>query len=377
MNKKSKSEEKSSQMGLSLVALQNEANNSACSITYPVWQFRPGMIVEFSQSEWQSETQKEKLEENLKLAQETYTGDITTSGVKRMRKLLEVWQLGIERNNSKQKHLGTSNYKKLVFLTLTLSSTQFHEDNIIKSLILKPFIRILRENYGCSNYIWKAETQNNGNIHFHLAIDCFINKSVVQHVWNKCQEKLGYITEFERKYAHRNPNSTRIEVVRNQKDVGIYLSKYLSKSEGKRRIKGAVWKASKALCSLTYFSVERDTTCQVKLNKMLKNEKVEIKHLDHCNCLYINNLRPISVLSPVALVFYKHYLEILVNHLFIEEEGGDFAAKILENNKKISRIHASDQYRNKEKYVVKHKQLIKQLKLFENENLTTVKKFKD
>lgn len=90
---------------------------------------------------------------------------------------------GIEYFNSKVYNPNSFNAKRLVFLTLTLSSSQ----NVIlinKSKdILKPYIRILRGKYGCANYVWKAESQANGSIHFHVIIDKYIDKAELQNEW--------------------------------------------------------------------------------------------------------------------------------------------------------------------------------------------------
>ena len=78
------------------------------------------------------------------------------------------------------KKFGTSS-RLPVFVTLTLPSVQRHEDNVIKQQILKPFIEELKERYGVKYYFWKAEIQENGNIHFHLIIDHYIHYKKLHH----------------------------------------------------------------------------------------------------------------------------------------------------------------------------------------------------
>ena len=60
---------------------------------------------------------------------------------------------------------------KLTFITLTLPSKQIHSDNDIKSKCLNQFLIELKKNYGVNRYIWKAEKQENNNIHFHIIAD--------------------------------------------------------------------------------------------------------------------------------------------------------------------------------------------------------------
>ena len=63
---------------------------------------------------------------------------------------------------------------KLTFITLTLPSKQIHSDNEIKSKCLNQFLIELKKNHSVSRYIWKAEKQENNNIHFHIIADKFI-----------------------------------------------------------------------------------------------------------------------------------------------------------------------------------------------------------
>lgn len=89
------------------------------------------------------------------------------------------------------------------FLTLTLPAVQHHCDNEIKEKCFLRFVEYLvgdREKgasgWGVKNYIWCAETQKNGNIHFHLIIDRAIPATRVNQVWNKFIDRLGYVDRF-------------------------------------------------------------------------------------------------------------------------------------------------------------------------------------
>ncbi|MGV4586845.1 rolling circle replication-associated protein, partial [Ornithobacterium rhinotracheale] len=60
--------------------------------------------------------------------------------------------------------------KYLSFVTLTLPSAQKHHDRVLRKILAK-YLDHLKKVYGLKNYLWKAETQKNGNIHFHVLID--------------------------------------------------------------------------------------------------------------------------------------------------------------------------------------------------------------
>lgn len=139
------------------------------------------------------------------------------------------------------------------FVTLTLSSTQQHTDNEIKRDILQPFIADLKRNAGLKYYIWVAETQANGNIHFHIITPTYIDKEFLTITWNKHQNNLGYITRSK----YKNPPSTNIKGVKNTGKAIAYITKYVSKGNKERRkITGRLWGCDTETEKLTNIIIE-------------------------------------------------------------------------------------------------------------------------
>jgi len=118
---------------------------------------------------------------------------------------------------------------KINFITLTLPVAQFHSDEEIKQTCLKNFLDRISKTYNVKNYLWRAEAQANGNIHFHITTDTYIHYRQIQAIWNASVELLGYISAFEKKWKHREPNSTDVHSVKHVKKIVSYLSKYLCK----------------------------------------------------------------------------------------------------------------------------------------------------
>lgn len=143
---------------------------------------------------------------------------------------------------------------KLNFLTLTLSSKQIHTDNEIKAKLLNQFLTELRTKYNCNNYFWRAESQRNGNIHFHVVTDVFVPWRTLRTDWNRIQEKLGYISRYEQKTGKTDPNSTDVHSINKIRNLASYLSKYCSKNaKGYTMLASYAGKPeSKPHCYLTY-----------------------------------------------------------------------------------------------------------------------------
>jgi hypothetical protein len=141
------------------------------------------------------------------------------------------WMLLITKEKDAPQQKFSSNYKwKINMLTLTLSSKQVHSDKVIKSRLLNHFLVILHRTFEVKNFIWRAETQANGNVHFHIITDVFIPYKLAQWHWNKIQNKLGYIDKFKNVYGNKTPNSIDIHSIKKVKHLGKYLSKYVSKN---------------------------------------------------------------------------------------------------------------------------------------------------
>ncbi len=127
---------------------------------------------------------------------------------------------------------------KLNMLTLTLSSDQIHDDNTIKQELLQPFLDTLRKTWNCNIYMWRAESQQNGRIHFHIITDVYIAWWKIRKRWNSIQNRLGYVDRWVSENDEKDPNSTDVHSIEKVENLGAYLSKYCSKNP-----KGAMYTA--------------------------------------------------------------------------------------------------------------------------------------
>ncbi len=182
--------------------------------------------------------------------------------------------------------LKKENQKFVSFITLTIPSTQKHTDKVLRKMQTR-FLENLKKTYKVEYYVWKAETQKNGNLHFHILIDQFVDWRNIRKLWNSQLFKLGYIEAYQKKMqsyfengfkmlpndkrdyqtqykaylknkavSYTNPNSTDIHSLKNVNNLTNYIVKYMTKKEvGKRSILGAVWGASNELKKIKYPTV--------------------------------------------------------------------------------------------------------------------------
>lgn len=176
---------------------------------------------------------------------------------------------------SKSKQIKTYNGKdifnfKIGFITLTLPSKQQTCTKEVTQSLLNPFLTEIRQRTGMENYVWRLEFQKNGNVHYHIVTDTYIDYHLVKKIWNRLLDSKGYIQpyrdkmnklllsdyidlyKYSTKYTYsdlvknyaRNkredwsqPNSVDVKPVVSNKAIANYISKYFAKDSNDNPIK--------------------------------------------------------------------------------------------------------------------------------------------
>lgn len=209
-------------------------------------------------------------------------GNLSRNSIVKMRRAIGYLST-IAREKKVQHHnKGYSFFFKLSFITLTLSSSQKHNDFFIKNVMLKNFIDVLKKRYPAISYVWKAEPQKNGNIHFHIMTDHFVPVFYVQFLWNKIQRKHGYLDEYMKKNLHAKAPSTEIRKVRNDKEVSKYMRKYMTKGDPK--------KSYEELMEERFNIEDKISECQNtgERYQLLKKLRIVLNDISYYNCRKID-----------------------------------------------------------------------------------------
>lgn len=138
---------------------------------------------------------------------------------------------------------------RINFITLTLPSPQGTvTDKQLKQTCLKQWLEYWKDQLPGMSYVWRAERQLNGNLHFHLITDRYIHYKRIQETWNRCLTPLGFIDAFEKANGHRQPNSTDVHAVKAIRNLAAYIAKYMSKKEKEgQKVEGKLWDCSRNL----------------------------------------------------------------------------------------------------------------------------------
>lgn len=285
-------------------------------------------IVQYKQYSGYSHIEDTHLK-NLEKGRKKYESNtISYAARKRLLKAVDQWSVAaLERNRKVNSGLKPTGKKVFIFVTLTLPVRQSHSDYRVKRICLGEFLRSIRSMYGVKHYVWRAETQRNGNIHFHLIIDRYIPKFRLQRLWNDSIEKLKYVTEYSRWSKKKNPPTTNIQQVNNIRSISSYLGKYLGKQDpGARPIEGKVWDCSESLKTvaatgllLRYTENGKDYTvpdvhdmirilsASGMIEKVVTVESYAIVYCLKDHIISINEKLKIPILSEIAAYYESHF----------------------------------------------------------------------
>lgn len=173
---------------------------------------------------------------------------------------------------------------RLNFITLNLCAKQFHSDEFIYHRLVRPFLRWLKRK-GLTLYVWRAESQANGNIHFHITGNKFVDRHSIQLKWNSLLQEHGYIRAYIQNGGDGNPPSTHVKGIKQPHKLAAYLVKYMSKNDKDRR---------KITCKLWGCSAE------------LSNQRRNISELD----LYFKEMKELLSYNCERKVMNDHFILI-------------------------------------------------------------------
>lgn len=174
----------------------------------------------------------QKFRENqINLENKKHNGELSDKAIKRIKSAIEWLLIRSTPQRIWNRQQDKIMFFRLNFITLTLPSEQAHSDKEITGKCLNNFLNILRNKHQVTDYLWKAEAQGNGRIHFHITTNKFIHYLEVRKAWKSSVELLGYVTAFEKKFHHRDPNCTDIKKVKHIRKLAAYLSKYMAKNK--------------------------------------------------------------------------------------------------------------------------------------------------
>jgi len=310
----------------------------------PMVAIHPGGITLYSQVQWSPRKPRKPKFEHLIKSDKKHNGIVSNSARRKVSKAI-----GYLLFMANDKLLpGTAHgrgYKfKIAFVTLTLPSKQIHSDVIVKDKLLNQMLIEMRYYYGVRNYVWRAEKQANGNIHFHILIDKFVPWSELRDRWNRITNKLGYVDRYreEMKKFHaggvkirkellkswsykqqikayqagkandwNSPNSTDIHSLIKIHRVKEYVLKYCTKDEKNGEINGRMWGCNFELSDIPGAQVIAHDSIKDEIRKLDASKPGMKYEGDYFTVLHFN-IQEVYDFGCIEL--YKLFCQFMIDH---------------------------------------------------------------
>jgi hypothetical protein len=238
-------------------------------IFLPKYSIKPNKIVYFNEVSWYGKADKKVSEPSQIKAKPTvekkfHGFQISHTAQKTLiEKVNWLYQLGKSRYVKTYSGKEIFNFK-INFLTLTLPFNQSHPTSQITNECFNQFLTEVRSRTKMENYVWRLEFQSNGNVHYHIVTDTYIDYFFALKIWNRIINKLGYVDQYREKmsklslyeyhvkygenigrsfeqsakiYAKakadkwQNPPSVDVKSCSSKNSIGFYIGKYFSKKE--------------------------------------------------------------------------------------------------------------------------------------------------
>lgn len=272
-------------------------------------QVRPWGLIAYDRIEWHG-PKKNNTGKGPKSKVESYTGKLTPYAKKRLKRSINLMVASAKEKEATNFKTGKLFKFKVNFVTLTLPAPQGSvTDKEIKKEVLDIFIKRLRRKLGLNNYVWRAEKQKNGNLHFHMITDTYLHYEKLRNDWNACLNKLGFIDKFEAKHGHRNPNSTDIHAVWKVKNLTQYFVKYMSKDSPKEDvIEGKLWDCSQALKTKENCEMMLDDTELEQWTKAYQDKENEVKDDKNYSLIFLTQKKFDEYVTGVIRDRWQKYL---------------------------------------------------------------------
>jgi len=248
------------------------------------------------------------------LKKKKFAGQISKTQKLIIKKRLTAWLTSIEIKNNQNKNSFTQHKHYPVFITLTLSASQQHSDQEIKKRLLDQIIKVLKRKYKITEYFWRAEKQKNGNIHFHLIVDKYVDYKELKKEWNKIQNKLNYINRFADVFLHRNPNSVDVRSAEQVKNFVNYVLKYCLKDEKNQVVEGRVFGMSDNLREIGVYQNVLDGQLSAEILRYEKYNYFKVYKQEYATVIiFEKSFYKTSFYNQLKIESESYYLELYEN----------------------------------------------------------------
>lgn len=282
-------------------------------ILVPHLQIRANSLVNFAVNEdrsYKGRSIQALLTQNMQ-EHATYTGFLSYGAKKRLTKAIDFLVQVVNHKEPQlifNKYTGGTHKFKVNFITLTMPDDILMDGKTAHKKLLEPFLQWHRRKNGARSYVWKAELQQNGQLHYHIISDAWVDCIDLKNRWNGLLKRQGLLDGYFFRYGNWDAPSTDVGHCKKMGNVAGYLKKEIAKNfQNGDTVRGKVWDCSTNLKVAKFFTVNENLN-QSWVKKQVEEKSMRVIGTDHC-WIYEMIAPACSILNETQLLEYNQYMD--------------------------------------------------------------------
>jgi hypothetical protein len=280
-------------------------------------------------------------------AKKAYSGGMSIGSRKRLGRAVTIMAQGIKPKWQYNPVTQRQHYHQFSFITLTVASTKNITHREAYDQLLCHFLgwmtrTVAKEDPRAKTYIWKAELQKRGQIHYHITTPAFIHWREIRRKWNQLQREAGLLDDWAKEHGNFDPNGTDVHDTHNVRSASDYMVKELCKSihaiqveakaeadellssgqineqayeeqlqkilSMKLHTVGKVWGCSENLSGVNYWTIPVRRDHEDRIATWIKEGRARQKIDDYYSIVYCDDVDPTDMLSGGEQKEFSSYL---------------------------------------------------------------------
>lgn len=248
------------------------------------------------------------------------SGGLSNTAKKDIRRLVDNWQWAVTASQRLWSKGRERRRRYFVLITLTLPAKQSESDNVVKRRYLGVWLQNLERVHKGINWLWVAEAQHNGNIHFHVIVDRYVQWEWVRRTWNRVLSNGDYIERFAAKFKHQDAPSVDVCGQKSMTNPAAYITKYLTGDKWVRDIEGRLWGCRDTLRQIDRWSLSVGDEVEDAVLREFAPALADVRYGSHSTAYFFKKgLLPSGVWDRLIYLFQPFVCRSLSQ--FYEELG--------------------------------------------------------
>lgn len=206
----------------------------------------------------------------------------------------QMWSKGRERRR-----------RYFVLITLTLCAKQTEDDKTIKRRYLNVWLQNLERVHKGINWLWVAECQHNGNIHFHVVVDRWVAFEWIKHTWNRVMSNGDMVERYRARFHKDDPPSVNVKGQKAMGNPAAYITKYLTGEKKVRDMDGRCWGCCDRLRDLDRLSLPFGDLIETDICRYFQHTFKSIHYAEHSHAYYFEKSVNINGIWRYLMQKYK------------------------------------------------------------------------